>query len=179
MKLIVVRHGETDLNKNNRLQGSRDPNLPLNAEGRKMVTILRDNITRTPEILYVSPLVRTKETAEILNERFEAPIVMATDILERDFGSLTGKLWSEIDQETILRDLEGHYDYRAFGGECVDDVTARVKNFMAMICAKSERTVMCVTHRGVIRVLYDLYPTHVEPREITPASMHIFDIPTA
>ena len=89
MKLIVIRHGETDLNKEDRLQGCKGPDLELNESGKQVIRQLRDTLLITPQIIYASPLLRTQETAHILNERFHLPIVAAPLLRERDFGTLS------------------------------------------------------------------------------------------
>lgn len=176
MKLIVIRHGETDLNKEDRLQGSKGPNLGLNEYGKKMVAELRDVLLVSPKTIYVSPLLRTKDTANILNERFHAPLVTVPELMERDFGSLSGKLRSEIDPQLVENDLEGKYDYHPFGGESVSDVRKRILSFLATLPLASSDTVFLVTHRGVIRLLYDLFPNAVLSNEVVPASHHCFEI---
>jgi broad specificity phosphatase PhoE len=175
MKLIVVRHGETNLNKEDRLQGSKGPNEGLNDTGRFQVAHLRDELLLIPQIIYASPLLRTQETAHILNERFAVPIITTPALMERDFGTLSGKLRSEIDPKIVEDDLEGHYDYHPYGGESVEDVRRRVQSFVDSLRAHKENLVMLVTHRGIIRVLYDLYPDNAFAENIVPASKHIFD----
>ena len=177
MKLIVVRHGETDLNKEDRLQGSKGPNEGLNENGKAVVTRLRDELLLVPEIIYASPLRRTQETAHILNERFCVEIIEAPALAERDFGTLSGKLRSEVDPQIVEADLEGHYDYRPYGGESVEDVRARVQEFISSLRIHKEKIVMLVTHRGIIRILYDLYPADAFAESITPGSKHVFEIP--
>lgn len=179
MKLIVIRHGETDLNKEDRLQGSKGPNEGLNEHGREVIENLRNSLLLIPEIIYASPLRRTQETANILNKRFDVGIVLTDALLERDFGTLSGKLRSEVNPKIIEDDLEGHYDYRPYGGESVDEVRTRVSDFVASLCAHKEEVVMLVTHRGVIRILYDLYPNDTFAENIIPGSKHVFDIPRA
>lgn len=176
MKLMVVRHGETDLNKENRLQGSEGPNHSLNADGLAMVQKLSEELISSPQIMYVSPLLRTQETAQILNKRFQVPIVLVPEIRERNFGSLSGKFRKDIDQQLVEDDLEGHYDYHPYGGESVEDVTSRVQKFVELLKTRKEKDVMLVTHRGVIRILYDLYPNNVSAANIVPGSIHIFEI---
>ena len=141
-----------------------------------MVQELRDTLLITPQIIYASPLLRTQETAHILNERFHLPIIMAPLLRERDFGTLSGKKRSEVDQKLVQDDLEGHYDYHPFGGESVEDVRARIMQFTESLKAQEENIVMLVTHRGVIRILYDLYPSDAFGETITPGSTHIFTL---
>lgn len=174
MQLIVIRHGETDLNKEDRLQGSKGLDLPLNDTGRAQIARLRDALLVVPEVIYTSTAARTKETASILNERLRKDIRISPLLCERDFGSFSGKLRSEVDAAILEADLEGRYDYRPFGGESVADVTARLQTFLTALYKEKEETVMLVTHRGVIRILYDLYPSDASDESIVPASKHIF-----
>ncbi len=176
MHLIIIRHGETTLNKDERLQGSRGPDEPLTAKGREEVTRLRDALMVIPQMIYSSPLRRTKETAMILNERFRVPVIEAPDLMERDFGSLSGAFKKDVKAELLEDDLEGRYDYRPYGGESVQEVTARVVHFLSTLDLTSGETNMIITHRGILRVLYDLYPSSARPSEIVPASMHHFEI---
>jgi len=176
MNIIVVRHGETNMNKENRLQGCKGPDMPLNEEGRRDVAKLADGLLITPLRIFASPLKRTQETAHIINERFGVPIVNVPELMERDFGSLSGKLRSEINPELVESDLEGRYDYRPYGGESVEDVRTRLIHFLKTLPLSTDETILIVTHRGIIRILYDLYPADVIGEEIIPASKHVFHI---
>ena len=78
MKLYVMRHGETDWNKQALLQGNTD--IPLNENGRKLADLSGRNMTRIPfDVCFSSPLSRASETAGLIlqynpgyRERFEA-----------------------------------------------------------------------------------------------------------
>jgi probable phosphoglycerate mutase len=174
MHLIVIRHGETLMNIDGRLQGSKGPNEPLTTHGVEQITRLRDALLVTPTSIFASPLLRTQQSAAILNERFLVPIVTRPELMERDFGSLSGALKSTIDPQLMEDDLEGHYDYRPYGGESVEDVKRRVLAFLSGLPLATDETVLVLTHRGVIRVLYDLFPTQVHPEEVLPATVHSF-----
>jgi broad specificity phosphatase PhoE len=166
------------MNKEGRLQGSKGPDLPLNEAGRGDITKLRDALMLSPKALYVSPLLRAKETANILNERFHVPIILIPEIMERDFGTLSGKLRNEIDPELVEDDLEGHYDYRPYGGESAEEVRARILHFLRTLPVDRDDPIILITHRGIIRILYDLFPSDAIPEMILPASKHFFDIRT-
>lgn len=174
MQLIVIRHGETLMNIDGRLQGSKGPNEALTENGLREAKALRDGLLVTPKIIYASPLLRTQQTAKIINERFNVTIENREELVERDFGSLSGKHKSTIDPKILELDLEGRYDYHPFGGESVSDVKMRVIKFLSTLPLETTETVIIVTHRGVIRVLYDLYPDHVHPEEVLPGTMHSF-----
>lgn len=65
MKLYLIRHGETDWNKEFKIQGSSD--IELNEYGRELAFITREGLRHIPfDIAYTSPLKRAKETAEII-----------------------------------------------------------------------------------------------------------------
>ncbi len=177
MHIIVVRHGETDMNKEDRLQGPKGADLGLNTTGVRVITELKDALLLIPTVMYVSPTRRTHETAEILNTRFRVPVIAAPLLLERDFGTLSGMKRSDVDPLLVAQDLEGTYDYRPFGGECVEEVTARVHMFLDELRNTRPTLPLLVTHRGIIRILYDLYPDHVFGSPVTPGSKHVFDIP--
>lgn len=67
MKLYLIRHGETDWNKEFKIQGSSD--IELNEYGRELAFITREGLRHIPfDIAYTSPLKRAKETAEIILE---------------------------------------------------------------------------------------------------------------
>lgn len=176
MLLIVIRHGETDMNREQHLQGSKGPNVGLNTAGVKMVETLRDGLLVAPNEIYASPLLRTQETATIINERFHVPIITSPLLVERDFGTLSGKPWSEMDPIIIQNDLEGVYDYRPFGGESAVDVRARIISFLETLPLSNNETNFLITHRGVIRMMYDLFPGQSRSNEVLPASKHAFEV---
>jgi broad specificity phosphatase PhoE len=164
------------MNKEGRLQGSKGPDLPLNEAGRGDIAALRDTLILLPKMIYTSPLLRAKETAGILNERFHVSIILAPELMERDFGTLSGKLRNEIAPQLLEDDLEGHYDYRPYGGESAENVRARVLRFLGTLPTEEDTPIILVTHRGVIRILYDLFPNDALPEMILPSSKHFFDI---
>lgn len=176
MQLIVIRHGETDMNREQHMQGSKGPNVGLNSAGKSMVEMLRDGLLVAPTEIYASPLLRTQETAAIINERFHVPIITSPLLVERDFGTLSGKPWNEVDPEIVKNDLEEKYDYRPFGGESADEVRARVMAFLKTLPLATNETAFIVTHRGIIRMLYDLFPDQSVSNEVLPASKHVFEV---
>ena len=87
--LYIIRHGKTDWNELHKLQGRTD--IPLNESGRKMA---RDAGQRYKEInfdiCFCSPLVRAKETAELLLEGRDVPIIEDDRLKEMSFGIYEG-----------------------------------------------------------------------------------------
>ena len=72
--LYIMRHGKTDWNVLHKLQGRTD--IPLNEEGRNMARKAADIYKDINfDVCYCSPLKRAKETAEILLEGRNIPII--------------------------------------------------------------------------------------------------------
>lgn len=88
-EIYVVRHGETDWNKQGRLQGQED--IPLNERGRAQALACGGALEKTRfQRIYTSPLSRARETAEKI-ARFQAcPVTEEAGLLERDYGALSG-----------------------------------------------------------------------------------------
>ena len=82
--LYVVRHGKTDWNLKNKIQGRVD--IPLNNSGLQEAKITKELLNQTYfyEIIS-SPLIRAKKTAEIISN-YEIPVIVDSRIIERDFG---------------------------------------------------------------------------------------------
>jgi len=89
MKLYLVRHGETDYNIEKKILGNTD--LSLNAEGIKQGYYLKELLkNENIDIIISSPFLRSKQTAEIINENFELEIQFDDRICERNYGEFEG-----------------------------------------------------------------------------------------
>ena len=65
MRIYIMRHGETDWNRENKIQGRVD--IPLNENGRELARITAEKLKKIPFAAAItSPLIRAKETAEII-----------------------------------------------------------------------------------------------------------------
>ena len=95
MKLYLVRHGETDWNKEFKIQGSSD--IELNEYGRELAFITREGLRHIPfDIAYTSPLKRAKETAEIILGGRNIPLYEDKRVQEACFGSFEGATLKEL-----------------------------------------------------------------------------------
>ena len=83
MNIYVVRHGQTDWNKENKLQGNTD--IELNDNGRKQALDLKGELKNIDyDIIISSPLKRAIQTAELINNN--KPIIIEDNLRERSFG---------------------------------------------------------------------------------------------
>ena len=148
----MVRHGETEWNRENRFQGLADP--PLNGAGRAQarsvaVELAADELTA----LFSSPLRRAHETARILGAVLGLEVQCSDALREVDVGSWSGLTRTEVE----ARFPEGYRRWLEYGhgwddGETYEQLGARVVAGLVGIAAKhpGER-VLAVTHGGPIR----------------------------
>lgn len=91
MLIYLIRHGETEYNAEKRYQGTRD--IPLSDAGRAGL----HKADFIPDVLYVSPLTRARQTAEILFPGI--PQIPVQDLREMCFGSFEGRNYIEMEHD--------------------------------------------------------------------------------
>ncbi len=158
--LYFVRHGETDYNRDDVMQG-RGVDMPLNATGRAQAEALAGRLAGVPfDIVFTSPLRRATETTAVLAAP-HAPIGVHTlpDLEEMSWGVYEGTGPSPERRralrslKTAWRDGDG-FDTPIEGGESILDVQARVLRAMRRIVEHAAgQTALVVTHGRYLRVL--------------------------
>ena len=99
LRLLLVRHGETEWNRTGRFQGTQD--IPLNDKGRDQGRLAAEFLKDIPlDFAISSPMLRPKETAEIIL-RYHPHITLETftDLVEIGHGLWEGKLETEIEAQ--------------------------------------------------------------------------------
>jgi broad specificity phosphatase PhoE len=144
--LLLARHGETDWNREFRIQGSSD--TELNETGRAQARALADELAgERIDAVYASDLRRARETAEIVAARRGLIVRVDPDLRERSFGSWEGLTRAEIDAR--FPDLE-HHD-----GETDAEVRARVLAAVDRIVREHPgEEVLVVSHGGALNALW-------------------------
>ncbi|WP_449396583.1 histidine phosphatase family protein [Devosia riboflavina] len=161
-----ARHGETDWNREQRYQGSKD--IPLNRKGQMQAdangVLLREMLGRDgvdPASLnwFASPLSRASETMDRMRAAFDVelpPVIHDKRLIEISFGAFEGRLHAEIAREqTALAPgerEESYWHFRPQDGENYDDVAARLLDFARELTHHA----VVVAHGGVLRVLWHL-----------------------
>lgn len=180
MKLLFVRHGQTDFNREGRMMG-QEFDLPLNAVGIAQVENTALFLSHDIAAIISSPLKRAHQTAEIINKKLHKKIELNDDIKEMSYGSLAGKTWSEIEAETgdntaHEKDTDVTFDYRPYGGETAENFKRRVAKFVGELKSRYENKIVLVTsHGGVIDVMHILFPQGERPASDN-ARIHEFDL---
>jgi 2,3-bisphosphoglycerate-dependent phosphoglycerate mutase len=150
--IVLVRHGETDWNRDNRFQGHADP--PLNDTGREQARALAEQLRGEGLVVaYTSPLRRAAETAAILGEVLGLAAVPEDALMEVDVGSWSGLTRDEVE----ARFPSGYARWLEYGhgwddGESYDELGGRVVAGLSRISARHcDVAVLAVTHGGPIR----------------------------
>ena len=152
--LLLVRHGETDWNRDGRWQGHSDTHL--NEIGREQAHRVAAELDGV-DVVYASDLARARETAEIIGAELGLPVRFDARLRERSFGAWEGLTAAEIEagfREEHLRWVAGE-GAGADDAEPFDAFRARVRSFLAdVLDAHPEGTVLVVAHGGSIRVIH-------------------------
>lgn len=145
MEVIYVRHGETAWNEAHLLQGWSD--IPLNAAGIGQAEKTRELLAQIPfDRIVCSPLLRAKQTAEIIAKGRGVPLIVDERLKERGFGSLEGHPFSQDDFNSWWK---RKFDCTACGMESVDSLLSRVKDLIDELRQKYPgETILFVAHGG-------------------------------
>lgn len=139
-----IRHGQTDWNRDGLLQGSSD--IPLNETGRAQARDALMTVRSMPwDVVVSSPLVRARETAQIIADGLDIPLGPTyAGLVERDYGSLEGTSSSAAIERWPDRDYPG--------AESLDSVATRGSMALLEIAADNpDASVLIICHGTIIR----------------------------
>ena len=156
MRLVLVRHGESVGNFENRLQGNTDYSLTPKGEAQAKLTaehLLSIGVTA----VYTSPLLRAAATAQTIASVIGAPAVELAGLREYDFGELAGSTYAELRERFAANPVgpDGRPAERVYPGEeGREHFLERVTSAMWRVveCHPGE-TVAVVSHGGPIALL--------------------------
>ena len=156
MKLYIVRHGETEWNKARKIQGQVD--IPLNEFGRTLAKKTAKGLADIKfDLCYTSPLVRARETAELILAGGTTQIIEDARIEEMAFGEYEGRCCSKKGWELpdeFGRFFDGPDRYQApEGGEDFAQVKKRTGEFLNELCKKTEyqnSNILIATHGAAL-----------------------------
>jgi probable phosphoglycerate mutase len=130
--LYIMRHGRTDWNDRHKLQGRTD--VPLNAEGRWMAEKAAEEYRDVPlDVCWCSPLIRARETAEIVLCGRDVPIFTDDRLREMSFGEYEGleNSFSIPDcPVNVIFQAPEKYTASVGGAETFDELFARTGSFL-------------------------------------------------
>ena len=151
MKIFYVRHGQTDWNLEQRMQGGQTDN-PLNGTGIQQAEETRELLKNIKyDIVIRSPMLRAKQTAEIINQDRDVEIIVDERLRERKLGQSEGDPVTP-EREKQIWDYELNIDLK--GGENLKEFEDRIIDFIQDIKIKyQDKTVLIVAHGGIAKVL--------------------------
>ena len=155
MKFYIIRHGQTNWNKEGRIQGKTD--IELNEKGIEQAKEARKILENYPiDMIVASPLKRARKTAEIINEAKNVPIIFKEELEERGFGDFEGKIRKEIHDEILDSEILANYslnkEYK--GVETIQSLCNRVWKLIDELKEDyAEKNILFVTHGGVTRAI--------------------------
>lgn len=152
-KWFIIRHGETDANKN-LYYPKYENEVLLNETGIKQVENLAETLKSSDiDLIISSDLTRTKQTAEIIAKKLGVEIIYDNNLRERDVGEWSGKTFEEVSKE-YGQNSWTRLGLKPSGGETWEDLEKRIwEAFTKHHIKYKHRNVAIVTHGGAIRML--------------------------
>ena len=146
MSLLITRHGQTDWNLERKVQGKSD--IELNPKGIEQAEEVAKKLANEPiDLIICSPLVRAKQTAEIINRNRKIPIIYDNSISERAYGEFEGKSPDDFNFHQFWNyNCNEEYQF----AENIKDFFKRVYEFLDKQANEQlEKNVLLVAHGGI------------------------------
>ncbi|MFD1389008.1 histidine phosphatase family protein [Oceanobacillus oncorhynchi subsp. oncorhynchi] len=145
-EICMIRHGETNWNKEKRIQGKTD--IPLNETGKSQAGVCCAAAKQfEPTVLITSPLARAKVTAEIINQDLQLPLHEMRAFVERSYGDAEGM---------TIEDRNRYFPNREAipNVETFEDLKQRGIKGLEEVCVRyPDERVLIVSHGALINSL--------------------------
>jgi 2,3-bisphosphoglycerate-dependent phosphoglycerate mutase len=154
LEILLIRHGQTDWNRDRRIMGQRP--IPLNEVGREEAAKTAQSLKDTPlDAVYSSPVLRAMETAEFLLQGRGLALHPAPHVAEIDYGDWIGKTFDEVMGEEAFHIYhKTPHHAQPPGGEKMLDVYRRSTEFIEELRKKHPGgRVAVVSHADVIKTI--------------------------
>lgn len=159
--IYLVRHGQTEFNRERRIQGHVDsPLTELGLRQARAVGRLLRDLIREPAgwRIVSSPLGRAYATAELISAKLGGlPVELDDRLKEMSWGAYDGRLRAELEAEEPETFGKTGWAFDASVGESYEAVVARVGDWLASLPPEPERRIIAVSHGISGRVLRGLY----------------------
>lgn len=156
LRLLAIRHGDTDSARERRFAGGRD--VPLTERGRRQCEAVARALAGVPvTAVYASPLTRALTSAELIAAPHRLPVQVSPAFREMSFGD-----WEGLTREDVAGRHPAEFRMWAAaphrvqppGGERLEDVAARVGEGLATLGdTHAGSTVVLVSHAVVTRLI--------------------------
>ncbi len=152
MSLYFIRHGQTVSNNSHQFNGEADEEL--NEVGISQAKLAKEQFKNIKiDLIYCSPLIRTKQTLKCLNLPKTIPVIYEPRLVERRAGEMNGL---EITDDLLFDVYLNINSLKHFNGlEPISDVFRRVHSVLDEIKQKhSDKNVLIVAHGFISRAVY-------------------------
>jgi broad specificity phosphatase PhoE len=167
MNIFFARHGQTSFNRDNKMQGLGE--TPLTTEGKKYIhKIAVASANYKINRIYVSNILRAKQTAKIYQNTFNASVEIDDRLNEIDVGDFEGKLFKEVkeDYSYALEQWQlGKFNHVHIpNGEKFSSLEKRIKSFLDNIIQEgdsfnADHSILVVSHFVVIKSIISILLT--------------------
>jgi broad specificity phosphatase PhoE len=154
--IYLVRHGETDWNREQRFQGQTD--IPLNQLGREQAQVIIPMMSRLKiEAIFSSTLSRAIETAQIANSDLKIEIQKDSRLRETNVGEAEGMTFDQLEQKFGSNGIsrwrsydERDLDFKYTNGESKREMMFRIREVILEIAQNSNRQNIAVFAHGMV-----------------------------
>ena len=163
MEFILVRHGKTEYNERRQYCGALDPDLSdlgrQELEHSAIKTYLEEH---TPDMVFCSPMQRTLQTAAILLDDRDVPLVAVPELREIDFGDFEGRSYEEMKDDPAYTawldtNCEGPIPGGDFPESFRDDVEVCFESLMETCRTERVERALIVSHGGVLGTILERF----------------------
>ena len=166
MILYFVRHGESEANVQHVIS-NRESTFALTERGREQAQNLAEQLSDIPfTAIFSSPILRARETAEILSRSFHLPYQVTEALREYDCGIL-----EEQSDEESWRSHRGFYEdwtvrhnysNKPEGGECFTEIRERFVPFIESFKREGDDHILLIGHGGLFHLMLPLVLTNID-----------------
>lgn len=158
--LYITRHGETEWNKEGRLQGWKNSNLT--EHGRNNAQLLGERLKNVDfEAIFSSPSGRTQETTDLIRGDREIPVIYDDNLKEIHMGDWEGKVREDIIEKYPNEFYAFWHDpvnYTPIGGETFEELRSRAEKVLQRIKEEiPSGNILIVTHAIMIKTLFTIF----------------------
>jgi phosphoserine phosphatase len=155
-RFILMRHGQTQWNREERFRGRAD--LALDETGKRQAEVAALRLKEEHAVaVYCSPVRRALQTAKIVGEKLNLPVQPLEGLIDLDFGSFEGLSGEEATKqhpELYRLWLQRPHEVRFPGGEGLEDVRQRVVPAVEQLAAEhKDQAVILISHKVVCQLL--------------------------
>jgi probable phosphoglycerate mutase len=151
-RFLLIRHAESEGNRDQVFTAT--PLVGLTERGREQARAAAAWIRarHAPTQVVSSPFARARQTADILAEALDLPIVVEDDLRERDYGTLAGQAYAT---PRVDYDRERYWLWRPAGGETLEEVLVRVGATLDRLAARADHDeeLVVVSHGAVMMAM--------------------------